>query len=199
MINFTTDRRNTNTTASSQWRTHSLGRVLSLSLVLRRSVSFKGCNVQRGANPPSQVISSKNLEQRGERGRHTPTHTLTEIIVTYRSATLYTSEDVTYLIVSVTVSLSLAFLKIQHSLVTYTPPFLSLDALLKCLTMPAFPNPSPRDPCSAYFVCICHHVWCLFYLTVSAIRSGHHGIFHHDSSLRQWYMIHSKCIKVCKT
>ncbi len=45
-----------------------------LSLVLRRSVSFKGCDVQRGANPPSQVISSwtwSNEEREGD----TPTHT----------------------------------------------------------------------------------------------------------------------------
>ncbi len=52
---------------------------------------------------------------------------------------------------------------------------------------------------SAYFVCYSCHFRCLFYSNVSALRSGHHRIFRHDSSSKRTYIFHSKCIEVCKT
>ncbi len=60
-------------------------------------------------------------------------------------------------------------------------------------------NSSPRAPRSAYFVCYSYRFRCLFYSNVSALRSGHHRIFRHDSSSKRTYIIHSKCIEVCKT
>ncbi len=57
-------------------------------------------------------------------------------------------------------------------------------------------NSSPR---SAYFVCYSYRFRCLFYWNVSALRSGHHRIFLHDSSSKRTYIFHSKCIEVCKT
>ncbi len=56
--------------------------------------------------------------------------------------------------------------------------------------------PPPR---SAYFVCYSYRFRCLFYSNVSALRSGHHRIFRHDSSSKRTYIFHSKCIEVCKT
>ncbi len=60
-------------------------------------------------------------------------------------------------------------------------------------------NSSPRAPRSAYFVCYSYRFRCLFYWNVSALRSGHHRIFRHDSSSKRTYIFHSKCIEVCKT
>ncbi len=62
-------------------------------------------------------------------------------------------------------------------------------------------NSSPRapPPRSAYFICYSYRIRCLFYLNVSALRSGHHRIFRHDSSSKRTYIFHSKCIEVCKT
>ncbi len=62
-----------------------------------------------------------------------------------------------------------------------------------------FSIPVLTPPCSAYFVCHSYRFRCLFYLNVSALRSGHHTIFLHDSSLKRMYIFHSKCIEVCKT
>jgi len=59
-------------------------------------------------------------------------------------------------------------------------------------------NSSPHAPCSAHFVCSSYHFRRLFYSNVSALRSGHHRIFHHDSSSKRMYMFHSKCIEVCE-
>ncbi len=58
--------------------------------------------------------------------------------------------------------------------------------------------PVLEPPCSAYFVCISYPVRRLFYSNVCALQSGHHRIFHHDSSSKRVYMFHSKGIKVCK-
>ncbi len=54
-------------------------------------------------------------------------------------------------------------------------------------------------PVSAYFVCYSYRFRCLFYSNVSALRSGHHRIFLHDSSSKRTYIFHSKCIEVCET
>ncbi len=57
-------------------------------------------------------------------------------------------------------------------------------------------NSSPRaPPRSAYFVCYSYRFRCLFYWNVSALRSGHHRIFHHDSSSKRTYIFHSKCAR----
>ncbi len=56
-----------------------------------------------------------------------------------------------------------------------------------------------RPPRSAYFVCYSYRFRCLFYWNVSALRSGHHRIFLHDSSSKRTYIFHSKCIEVCET
>ncbi len=47
-------------------------------------------------------------------------------------------------------------------------------------------------PRSAYFVCYSYRFRCLFYSIVSALRSGHHRIFRHDSSSKRTYIFHSK-------
>ncbi len=47
---------------------------------------------------------------------------------------------------------------------------------------------------SAYFVCYSYRFRCLFYSNASALRSGHHRIFRHDSSSKRTYIFHSKCI-----
>ncbi len=51
--------------------------------------------------------------------------------------------------------------------------------------MNRFSFPVLAPPCSAHFVCISYHFRCLFYLNVSALRSGHHMIFCHDSSSKR--------------
>ncbi len=62
-----------------------------------------------------------------------------------------------------------------------------------------FSIPVLAPPRSAYFVCYSYRFRCLFYSNVSALRSGHHRIFLHDSSSKRTYIFHSKCIEVCKT
>ncbi len=62
-----------------------------------------------------------------------------------------------------------------------------------------FSIPVLAPPRSAYFVCYSYHFRCLFYSNVSALRSGHHRIFCHNSSSKRTYIFHSKCIEVCKT
>ncbi len=62
-----------------------------------------------------------------------------------------------------------------------------------------FSIPVVAPPRSAYFVCYSYRFRCLFYSNVSALRSGHHSIFCHDSSSKRTYIFHSKCIEVCKT
>ncbi len=62
-----------------------------------------------------------------------------------------------------------------------------------------FSIPVLAPPRSAYFVCYSYRFRCLFYWNVSALRSGHHRIFLHDSSSKRTYIFHSKCIEVCKT
>ncbi len=56
-------------------------------------------------------------------------------------------------------------------------------------------NSSPRPP--AHFVCYSYRFRCLFYSNVSALRSGHHRIFRHDSSSILRFSIQSayKCAK----
>ncbi len=44
---------------------------------------------------------------------------------------------------------------------------------------------------SAHFVCYSYHFRRLFYSNASALRSGHHTIFLHDSSSKRTYSIHS--------
>ncbi len=51
-----------------------------------------------------------------------------------------------------------------------------------------FPIPVLVPPRSAYFVCISYHVRRLFYSNASALRSGHHRIFCHDSSSKRVYI-----------
>ncbi len=50
---------------------------------------------------------------------------------------------------------------------------------------------------SAHFVCYSYHFRRLFYSNASALRSGHHTIFLHDSSSKRMYSIHSalKCAR----
>ncbi len=50
---------------------------------------------------------------------------------------------------------------------------------------------------SAHFVCYSYHFRRLFYSNASALRSGHHTIFLHDSSSKRTYSIHSalKCAR----
>ncbi len=50
---------------------------------------------------------------------------------------------------------------------------------------------------SAHFVCYSYHFRRLFYSIASALRSGHHTIFLHDSSSKRTYSIHSalKCAR----
>ncbi len=64
-----------------------------------------------------------------------------------------------------------------------------------------FSIPVLAPPRSAYFVCYSYRFRCLFYSNASALRSGHHRIFRHDSSSKRTYtrIFHSKCIEVCKT
>ncbi len=62
-----------------------------------------------------------------------------------------------------------------------------------------FSIPVLAPPRSAYFVCYSYCFRCLFYWNVSALRSAHHRILHHDSSSKRTYIFHSKCIEVCKT
>ncbi len=62
-----------------------------------------------------------------------------------------------------------------------------------------FSIPVLAPPRSAYFVCYSYRFRCLFYWNVSALRSGHHRIFLHDSSSKRTYIFHSKCIEVCET
>ncbi len=62
-----------------------------------------------------------------------------------------------------------------------------------------FSIPVLAPPRSAYFVCYSYRFRCLFYSNVSALRSGRHRIFLHDSSSKRTYIFHSKCIEVCKT
>ncbi len=69
---------------------------------------------------------------------------------------------------------------------------------LYCLQQ-RFSIPVLAPPRSAYFVCYSYRFRCLFYSNVSALRSGHHRIFRHDSSSKRTYIFHSKCIEVCKT
>ncbi len=62
-----------------------------------------------------------------------------------------------------------------------------------------FSIPLLAPPRSAYFVCYSYRFRYLFYSNVSALRSGHHRVFRHDSSSKRTYIFHSKCIEVCKT
>ncbi len=50
---------------------------------------------------------------------------------------------------------------------------------------------------SAHFVCYSYHFRRLFYSNASALRSGHHTTFLHDSSSKRTYSIHSalKCAR----
>ncbi len=57
----------------------------------------------------------------------------------------------------------------------------------------------PPPPSSAHFVCFSFCFRRLFYSKVSALRRGHHRIFHHDSSSKRTYVFHSKCIELCET
>ncbi len=59
--------------------------------------------------------------------------------------------------------------------------------------------PVLAPPRSAHFVCFSYHFRRLFYSNVSALGSGHHRIFHHDSSSKRTYIFHSRCIEVCET
>ncbi len=49
----------------------------------------------------------------------------------------------------------------------------------------------------AYFVCYSYHFRCLFYSNVSALRSGHHRIFRHDSSSKRTYIYSIKSVLKC--
>ncbi len=51
-----------------------------------------------------------------------------------------------------------------------------------------FSIPVLAPPRSAYFVCYSYRFRCLFYSNVSALRSGHHRIFRHDSSSKRTYI-----------
>ncbi len=72
------------------------------------------------------------------------------------------------------------------------------NCILVCLGQ-RFSIPVLAPPRSAYFACYSYRFRCLFYSNVSALRSGLHRIFRHDSSSKWTYIFHSKCIKVCKT
>ncbi len=50
-----------------------------------------------------------------------------------------------------------------------------------------FSIPVLAPPRSAYFICYSYRFRCLFYSNVSALRSGHHRIFLHDSSSKRMY------------
>ncbi len=67
------------------------------------------------------------------------------------------------------------------------------DLIYECLIplTQRFSIPVLAPPRSAYFVCYSYRL--------SALRSGHHRIFLHDSSSKRTYIFHSKCIEVCKT
>ncbi len=71
--------------------------------------------------------------------------------------------------------------------------FKSCNNLLK----QRFSIPVLAPPRSAHFLCYSHHFRRLFYSIVSALRSGHHTIFLHDSSSKRTYSIHSelKCAR----
>ncbi len=60
-----------------------------------------------------------------------------------------------------------------------------------------FSIPVLAPPRSAHFVCYSYRFRCLFYWNASALRSGHHTIFLHDSSSKRTYSIHSalKCAR----
>ncbi len=61
-----------------------------------------------------------------------------------------------------------------------------------------FSIPVIAYPRSAHFVHLSYHFRCLYYSTLSSLRSEHH-IFRHDSSSNRTYMFHSKGIEVCET
>ncbi len=60
-----------------------------------------------------------------------------------------------------------------------------------------FSIPVLAPPRSAHFLCYSYHFRCLFYSIASALRSGHHTTFLHDSSSKRTYCIHSelKCAR----
>ncbi len=60
-----------------------------------------------------------------------------------------------------------------------------------------FSIPVLAPPRSAHFLCYSYHFRRLFYSNASALRSGHHTIFLHDSSSKRTYSIHSelKCAR----
>ncbi len=68
--------------------------------------------------------------------------------------------------------------------------------ICSCL-MQRFSIPVLAPHRSAHFVCYSYHFRRLFYSNASALRSGHHTIFLHDSSSKRTYSIHSalKCAR----
>ncbi len=71
--------------------------------------------------------------------------------------------------------------------------FISVSCLDQRFSIPVL-----APPRSAHFLCYSYRFRCLFYSIVSALRSGHHRIFLHDSSSKRTYIFHSKCIEVCE-
>ncbi len=91
---------------------------------------------------------------------------------------------------------------IRHVALCCHSSMLSENSVLQQLQMALnqrFSIPVLAPPRSAYVVCYSYRFRCLFYWNVSALRSGHHRIFRHDSSSKRTYIFHSKCIEVCKT
>ncbi len=83
---------------------------------------------------------------------------------------------------------------------SWLPPYTDrLDDYLEIPISQRFSIPVLAPPRSAHFVCYSYRFRCLFYWNASALRSGHHRIFLHDSSSKRTYIFHSKCIEVCKT
>ncbi len=62
---------------------------------------------------------------------------------------------------------------------------------------PRTPPPPPTPRLSAHFAWFSYCFRRLFYSNVSALRSGHHRIFHHDSSSKRMNLIQSalKCVR----
>ncbi len=66
-----------------------------------------------------------------------------------------------------------------------TEDTLDINTIYSVSQVQRFSIPVLVPPRSAYFVCYSYRFRCLFYSNVSALRSGHHWIFHHDSSSKR--------------
>ncbi len=72
-------------------------------------------------------------------------------------------------------------------------------AVFRALVEQRFSIPVLAPPPFCIFCMLLLSLQMFVLFELSALRSGHHRIFHHDSSSKRTYIFHSKCIEVCKT